>query len=231
MGRIVNEDTYVVIPVYNEASVIGEVVRAARRHFANVVCVDDGCSDSSAAIARDAGAALVSHAVNLGAGAATQTGIEYALIDSAARYFVTIDADGQHDVADAISMLERLRAGDVDIVLGSRFLGRAEDMSRMKAAFLRLAATFSAKTTGVNLTDPHIGLRAFNRRFAENLKLTMPDFSHASELVHRIRQGRYRYAECPITVTYSAYSKAKGQPMINAVNISFDYMMHRTLKK
>ena len=69
------------------------------------------------------------------------------------------------------------------------------------------------------------------REFAENLKLTMPDFSHASELVQRIRQGGYRYAECPITVTYSDYSKAKGQPMINAVNIGFDYLMHRTFKK
>jgi len=227
----VNEDTYVVIPLYNEATVIGDVVRSVRRFFANVVCVDDGSRDESAAIASEAGATLVAHAVNLGAGAATQTGIDYALLDSSAQYFVTIDADGQHDAADAVTMLDRLRADDVDIVLGSRFLGDAADMSRVKAAFLRLAATFSAKTTGVNLTDPHIGLRAFNRRFAENLKLTLPDFSHASELVHRIREGRYRYAECPITVTYSAYSKAKGQPMINAVNISFDYLMHRTLKK
>ena len=104
-------------------------------------------------------------------------------------------------------------------------------MTRAKAELLRMAATFSAKTTGVKLTDPHVGLRAFNRRFAENLRLTMPDFSHASELVHRIREGDYRFAECPVTVTYKAYSKAKGQPMINAVNISFDYLMHRTLKK
>jgi glycosyltransferase involved in cell wall biosynthesis len=227
----VNEDTYVVIPVYNEATVIGEVVRSARRHFTNVVCVDDGSRDGSSAVVTEAGATLVAHAVNLGAGAATQTGIDYALLDESAQYFVTIDADGQHDVADAVRMLDQLRAEGVDIVLGSRFLGEARDMSRAKAALLRVAASFSARTTGVRLTDPHVGLRAFNRRFAENLNLTMPDFSHASELVSRIRQGQFRYAECPITVTYSAYSKAKGQPMINAVNISFDYLMHRTLKK
>jgi glycosyltransferase involved in cell wall biosynthesis len=217
--------------VYNEAQVIGDVVGSVRLHFANVVCVDDGSHDGSAGAVIDAGATLVAHAVNLGAGAATQTGIDFALLDQSARYFVTIDADGQHDVADALRMLERLRANDVDIVLGSRFLGNARDMSRAKAALLRLAAAFSAKTTGLKLTDPHVGLRAFNRRFAENLELTMPDFSHASELVQRIREGNFRYAECPITVTYSAYSKAKGQPMINAVNISFDYLMHRTLKK
>jgi len=227
----VNEDTYVVIPVYNEERVVGDVVRSVRRHFANVVCVDDGSRDRSGEASRAAGAKLVTHAVNLGAGAATQTGIDYALLDAAAQYFVTIDADGQHDASDAVRLLDRLRSDELDIVIGSRFLGDARDMSRAKATLLRAAASFSAKTTGVKLTDPHVGLRAFNRRFAENLKLTMPDFSHASELVQRIRQGGYRYAECPITVTYSDYSKAKGQPMINAVNIGFDYLMHRTFKK
>jgi glycosyltransferase involved in cell wall biosynthesis len=227
----VNEDTYVVIPVFNEERVVGDVVRSVRRHFTNVVCVDDGSRDRSGPISAAEGATVVTHAVNLGAGAATQTGIDYALLDASARYFVTIDADGQHDVADAVTLLERLRGGDLDIVLGSRFLGDARDMSRAKAGLLRMAAAFSAKSTGVRLTDPHVGLRAFNRRFAENLNLTMPDFSHASELVHRIREGQFRYAECPITVTYSEYSKAKGQPMINAVNIGFDFLMHRTFRK
>jgi glycosyltransferase involved in cell wall biosynthesis len=217
--------------MYNEETVIGDVVRSVRREFPNVVCVDDGSSDRSGAIAAGEGATLVTHAVNLGAGAATQTGIDYALLDQSAEYFVTIDADGQHDVRDALRMLDRLRKGDVDIVLGSRFLGDAQGMSASKARLLKLAAVFSGAVSGVKLSDPHIGLRAFNRRFAENLKLTMPDFSHASELVHRIREGQFQYAEVPITVTYTAYSKAKGQPMINAVNISFDYLMHRSLKK
>lgn len=226
-----NEDTYVIIPVFNEEQVIGDVVSAVCREFPNVVCVDDGSQDRSSEVIARAGATLVVHAVNLGAGAATQTGIDYALLDETSEYFVTMDADGQHDVGDAVKMLERLRAGDVDIVLGSRFLGDAPGMSKAKAGLLRVAAGFSRLTTGVKLTDPHIGLRVFNRRFAESLKMTMPDFSHASELVHRIREGDFRFVEFPITVTYSAYSKVKGQPMINAVNISFDYLMHRTLKK
>ena len=227
-----NDDTYVIIPVFNEEQVIGDVVSAALREFSNVVCVDDGSQDRSSEIIERAGAILVVHAVNLGAGAATQTGIDFALLDESAKFFITMDADGQHDVRDAVKMLARLRAGDVDIVLGSRFLGdEAVGMSKAKAGLLRVAARFSRMTTGVSLTDPHIGLRAFNRRFAETLKITMPDFSHASELVHRIREGDFRFVEVPITVTYSAYSRVKGQPMINAVNISFDYLMHRTLKK
>ena len=115
-----NEDTYVVIPFYNEATVIGDVVRRFAGSFTNVVCVDDGSRDGSAEIVTESGATLVQHAVNLGAGAATQTGIDYALLDTSARYFITFDADGQHDVADAVTMLEQLRTTDVDIVLGSR---------------------------------------------------------------------------------------------------------------
>lgn len=226
-----NRDTWVVIPVYNEERMIGGVVRAVKRHFDNVVCVDDGSRDASAEAILASGATLVVHAVNLGAGAATQTGIDFALLDPSARYFVTIDADGQHDIEDVIPMLERLRAEDLDVVLGSRFLGDAEGMSAAKARLLRAGAVWSRVLTGVRLTDPHIGLRVFNRRFAENLRLTIPDFAHASELVHRIREGEYRYAEHPITVTYSEYSKAKGQPMINAVNIGFDFILNRMFKR
>jgi glycosyltransferase involved in cell wall biosynthesis len=225
------KDVYVIIPVYNEAGMINEVIKKVRKHYSNVICVDDGSVDGSADVIERASGILVQHPMNLGAGAATQTGIEYALLDPNAAYFITIDADGQHDVADTLTMLARLKEQDLDIVMGSRFLGRIENISPYKRHFLRLAALFSGRTSGVVLTDPHIGLRVFNRHFAENLKLTMPDFAHASELVERIGEGSFRYAEAPVTVTYSDYSKAKGQPMLNAVNIMFDLLINRFTKK
>ncbi len=225
------KDTYVIVPVYNEAKVVGDVIKTVSAHFENVVCVNDGSRDTSAQVIADSGGILVNHPINLGAGAATQTGIDFALQDKKARFFVTIDADGQHAVEDAIAMLDRIKKDDLDIVLGSRFLGNVHNISPIKRVFLRAAAVFSGKTTGVELTDPHIGLRVFNRKFAENLKLTLPDFTHASELVHRIGEGNYKYVELPVTVTYSDYSKAKGQPMLNAVNIAIDLMFHRISKR
>jgi glycosyltransferase involved in cell wall biosynthesis len=226
-----HDDTYVIIPTYNEAGMVGVVIGKARRYFKHVVCVNDGSRDNSAEVIRAAGGTLVDHPINLGAGAATQTGVDFALLDPHAKYLITLDADDQHDVEDAVRMLAYIKEHDVDIVIGSRFMGKIENISALKRAFLKLAAVFSGATSGINLTDPHIGLRVFNRHFAENLKLTMPDFAHASELVHRIGEGNFKYAELPVTVTYSDYSKAKGQPMLNAINIAFDLFVHRINKK
>ena len=95
------DDTWVVIPLYNEDQVIADVVKDVREVFPQVVCVDDGSRDRSADLAEAAGARVVRHPVNLGQGAALQTGFDYALSDPAMRYVVTFDADGQHQVSDA----------------------------------------------------------------------------------------------------------------------------------
>lgn len=226
-----NLDTYVIIPVYNEAEVVGKVINGASKHFKNIICVNDGSKDSSAKVIKSKKAMLVEHPINLGAGAATQTGIDFALQDRKAKYFITIDADGQHDIKDAKKMLLYLKKNNLDIVLGSRFLGSVQDITSMKKLFLRLAASFSGHTSGIKLTDPHIGLRVFNRKFAENLQITLHDFAHASEVVNRIAEGGYKYAEVPVTVSYSSYSRAKGQPMLNSVNIAFDVLINKVSKK
>lgn len=225
------KDTYVIIPVYNEGPVIGGVLKKVLKKFSNVVCVNDGSSDNTAEVIAKTSAHLINHPINLGAGAATQTGIDYALQDPKAKYFITIDADGQHDIDDAAKMLKYLKAHDVDVVFGSRFLGQIENISKVKHRFLKIAATFSGSTTGVKFTDPHIGLRVFNRHFAERVNITLPGFAHASEMVHRIADGNFKYAEVPVTVTYSEYSKAKGQSMLNAVNITVDLLVNKVSKK
>jgi glycosyltransferase involved in cell wall biosynthesis len=227
----VNKDTYVIIPVYNEAQVIKGVVDSVQKHFQKVVCVNDGSRDDSSVKIHSTKATLLEHAINLGAGAATQTGIDYALRDPDARYFITIDADGQHQIEDALQMLDQLKKSKLDIVLGSRFLGTVHNISPFKRAFLKVAAVFSKSTSGVALTDPHIGLRVFNRKFAQDLKMTMPGFAHASELVNRIGEGGFKYKEVPIHVSYSDYSKTKGQSMLNAINITVDLFHHRISKK
>ena len=224
-------ETYIIIPVFNEAKVVADVVKKVQKYFDNVICVNDGSSDKSGECITKTGGTLVEHAINLGAGAATQTGVDYALQFPEAKYFVTFDADGQHDIKDAVKMLKYLKQNDLDIVLGSRFIGKVYNISRAKRVFLNLGAYVSNKTSKVKLTDPHIGLRAFNRNFAENLKLTLPDFSHASEVLYRISEGKYKYAEVPVTVTYSDYSKAKGQPMLNVINITIDLLFHRISQK
>lgn len=223
------EQACVVVPAFNEASVVGDVVRELRRRFPLVVVVDDASSDETGLLAREAGAVVLRHAVNLGQGGALETGIRYALSRPAVRWIVTFDADGQHDVEDAVRMVERLERGDVDVVLGSRFLRSdgSHQVPAAKRALLRAATVVNNSLSGTRLTDAHNGLRAFGREFARLVRLEMLDMAHASEVTMILSRSGLRYCELPVSIRYTGYSRAKGQRAINAVNILFDVALAR----
>jgi len=216
--------------MYGEEAVVGEVVAGLREVFGHVVCVDDGSRDASAAVAAAAGARVVRHPVNLGQGAALRTGIEFALLDPDARHLVTFDADGQHRVADAVRMVELLRTGGYDVVLGSRFLGAAPGLPRGRRALLRAAAAATRLSTGIAVTDAHNGLRALSRRFAERLEITLPGMAHASEITAAVGRLAARWVEVPVTIDYTDYARAKGQRSINSVNIAFEVSVHQLFR-
>lgn len=228
-ARPVDTSTAILIPVYNEGQVVADVIRAVRKQFRYVVCVDDGSRDNSAAEIVAGGGMLVQHPINLGQGAALQTAIEFARalpID----YFCTFDADGQHRLEDVQRMLAEIRGGQYDVILGSRFTGHAENIGKAKRALLKAAVAFSNATTGLKLTDTHNGLRVFNRAIGDSIQLTSPDMSHASEFIEFLAKHKYRYLEIPVTIEYTEYSRNKGQSMINAVNIAFDALLRRILR-
>ena len=222
-----NDNVWIVIPVFNEEKMIASVVEEARRVFPNIVCVDDGSSDHTADEIARSGAHLVRHPINMGQGAALQTGITYALARAGGEHFVTFDADGQHRVEDVQRMLELARTTAVDVVLGSRFLESAETVPLVKRIVLRTVATLSPTARRLKLTDSHNGLRLFNRPSAEDLRITQNRMAHASEIVGWLARSRWKVAEAPVTVVYTDYSRAKGQSLINGVNILFDVSLSR----
>ncbi len=222
-----NPDTWLVVPLFNEGPVVGDVIRSARETFAKVVCVDDGSEDESAHDARAAGAVVVQHPVNLGQGAALQTGITYALGDPVAQYFVTFDADGQHRPEDAARMVERLRSEPLDVVLGSRFLGSNAEMGRLKKLVLRAGVMFERMSTRLTVTDTHNGLRALNRTAAEQIAIRQNRMAHGSEILREIARHKLRYAEEAVEVIYTDYSRAKGQSLWNSVNILNELIFDR----
>lgn len=223
-------NTAIIVPVYNESAVIKSVVNGVLRHFDIVVCVNDGSTDSSSKEIAQTDAYLVEHPINMGQGAALQTGIEFARTLNQTKYFVTFDADGQHRIDDVYKMLEVVSSDKYDIVLGSRFLGKTIGMKTSKRIILKLAIWFSNTTTGLNLSDTHNGLRVFNRKVAEEMQITMPDMTHASEILEIISAKKYRYSEVPVTIEYTEYSRKKGQSIINAVNIAFDTLIRKVSK-
>lgn len=215
-------DAWLVVPLYQEGAVIGDVVRQARATFPHVVCVDDGSSDGSAARAEEAGAVVVRHPVNLGQGAALQTGIDWVLTRTDARYLVTFDADGQHQVSDAADMVRRAREEDLAVVFGSRFLDGRTRPGLLKRVVLKLAVRITNRSTGLRLTDAHNGLRVIRRDAAAGVHLTQNRMAHASEIVLQLGRTGLPWREHPVHLLYTDYSKSKGQSLLNAVNILFE---------
>ena len=220
-----DETAWVVIPLYNEATVIGGVIRDLRRHFAHVVCIDDGSSDSSAAVARAAGALLVQHPINLGQGAALQTGFEFALSHPDCEFVVTFDADGQHRIEDALQMLEVARRDDVAVVFGSRFLDNRTDPGVIKRIVLKTAIWVTNMTTGMHLTDAHNGLRVIRRDALAKVELKQDRMAHATEIVIELGGTGLPWHEYPVELLYTDYSKGKGQSVLNSINILVDLVV------
>lgn len=217
------DQVWIVVPAYNEARVVRSVVAALEREGYRIVVVDDGSADSTYSEVRRTGAHACRHVVNLGQGAALQTGIRYAL-EQGAEYIVTFDADGQHTVSDIPKLLAPLVAGDYEVAIGSRFLreGRAVGIPRSKKLLLKLATLYTRIALGIKVTDTHNGLRAFTAEAAGKLNLAANGMAHATEILKQISTKRLRFVEVPVIVHYTAYSVAKGQRISNALNIFWD---------
>lgn len=221
----IDESAWVVIPLYNEATIIGDVTRDLLNHFAHVVCVDDGSSDASAEAARSAGALLVQHPINLGQGAALQTGFEFALAHPGCEYVVTFDADGQHRIEDALQMLKVAREDDIAIIFGSRFLDKRTNPGIIKRIVLKTAVWVTNMTTGMELTDAHNGLRVIRRDALSMIDLKQDRMAHATEIVLELGGTALPWREHPVELLYTDYSKGKGQSVLNSINILVDLVV------
>lgn len=215
-----------VVPIFNEQRVLAEVLRTLAPVVDEIICIDDGSSDTSTEIAWAAGATVLRHAVNLGQGAALQTGFDYVLQRTTHQHVVTFDSDGQHRPHDALRMLELARTTSMDVVLGTRDR-REKSMPPSRRLLLQCALWFSRRLTGLDLTDTHNGLRVLSRATLTAVRLTLPGMAYASELESGIARSGLSWDEVPISITYTSYSKSKGQPNLNAVNVLYDLMLSR----
>ena len=216
----------VVIPAYNEAKVIYSVVNAVKDQVDEVIVIDDGSSDNTAEVATNAGAKVARHFLNRGQGAALQTGISFAL-KSDADIIVTFDADGQHVAEEIEQVVKPLLLGEVDVVLGSRFLNAANKIPLSRVILLKLATLFTRIYTGIKITDAHNGFRALSRHAAEVIKIRQDGMAHASEIIEEIKKHNLKFKEVGVTINYTYYSLEKGQKLTNAFKIVWDLILGR----
>ncbi|MDH3403108.1 MAG: glycosyltransferase family 2 protein [Acidobacteriota bacterium] len=216
----------VVIAAYNEARVIGDVVRAVLADGWPVVVVDDGSVDQTFERLAQLPVWRLRHIVNRGQGAALQTGIRHAL-SLGAEVVVTFDADGQHDPSQIIDIVEPVASGRCDVAMGSRFLDGNSQVPFGRYLVLKLGVLFTRVTTGIRVTDTHNGFRAFSREAAERLSIVMDRMAHGSDILEQVARHRWRFCEIPVTIKYTAYSIAKGQRSGNALRIAIQVLLEK----
>lgn len=216
-----------VIPALNEATRIDAVVRAALPYVDKVIVVDDGSSDGTGDVARAAGAFVVRHPENCGAGAATMTGIEAARRLGAANV-VTLDADEQHDPKDIPAMLDALKTG-VDVVFANRF-GQRNNIPPIRRAFNAIGNIVTLAATGMWVSDSQCGYKAFGPKAVREIDLRMNGFEFCTEIVRECVQRKWKYAQVPVKVIYSEYTLAKGQSFANGVKTALKILLRSFLR-
>ena len=192
--------TIIIIPAYNEEQRIAAVVSgvSAAAPEAVVVVINDGSRDDTAAVARLAGALVISHPFNMGYGATIQTGYKYAR-DKGYDYLVQLDADGQHDPSCIPDLLAPVIAGTADIVIGSRFLGNSYRPPLARRLGMVLFRRIVSLVTGTFISDTTSGFQSFNsaviRFFATDIFPV--DYPDADMLIMLHRAG-FHMTEVPV---------------------------------
>jgi len=212
MFKTAQEHIFIVIPAMNEEKFIRPVIETTLAlGFQNVVLVNDNSSDQTKEIALSYGknVKVLDHVINLGAGAATKTGIDYAL-EQGAEYIATIDADFQHNPKDLIPLIKCIENQQVDLVIGSRFLKKnGIPISRLILNFIGNVVNFFV--TGLVITDSQSGMKVMSRRFAENLEITFNGFEFCIEIIKNAKINKSDIYEYPIDVIYTEETMKKGQ--------------------
>jgi len=225
-----DRNVWVVVPAYNEGQRLQHTLESLRALQTSIVVVDDGSDDATADVAlSEEGVWVLRHIVNCGQGAALQTGMDFAL-SLGAEVIVTFDGDGQHCADDIPSLVQPIRDDEVDVTLGSRFLGSAIGIPFSRWLLLTLAVWFTRVVSGLAVTDTHNGIRAFNREAAAKIRIRMNRMEHASEILDQVGSLKLRYCEVPVTVHYSPSSLEKGQSSWNSLRIASKLFLARIIR-
>lgn len=217
---------FAVVAAFNEEKTIAAVLNDLEKYVDHIIVVDDGSSDKTSGQVKGAKVTLLRHLSNLGQGAALQTGFEYAKKQKA-DVVITYDADGQFKASDIPRLVEPIIQKKVDIVLGSRFLGKAVDIPLTRLITLKLGIIFTYIFSGLKLTDTYNGLRALNNRALNKINITQNRLAHASDILDQIKAKKLKYKEVPVTVIYTDYSKQKGERNINALKVFVDLVTRK----
>ena len=217
-------NVYIVIPLYNEELVLTEVILELKKSFANILVVDDGSNDTSNQLLQSLDVTLITHAINLGQGAAIKTAFDYMCTIKNAFAVVTFDADGQHSAMDAIKFANEIIRSKEDVIFGTRFVINDNGVPVLKRIVLKFATRVTNFLTGLKLTDTHNGLKALKVSAIKELNLDVSGYAFESQLAAQISKQKITYKEMPTDISYTEYSMKKGQSLRNCLIIVEDLL-------
>ncbi len=207
--------TLAAIPCFNEEIAIGSVVLEARQHADEVLVIDDGCTDGTAKVARDAGATVISHGTCRGKGQGIKSALRYA-VDHNYDCLVLMDGDGQHNPAEIPLLVEPILADAADLVIGFRTFDQMPFYRRLGRAVLDVASS-----NGSSITDSQCGFRALNRKTMASMLGTLKkdDFSTESEMLRIAQEKHLRIGETPINCRYGDFDTSTKNPVTHGIEV------------
>ena len=216
------DKTLVLLPAYNEGKVISEVVKGLiKSGFGNVLVIDDCSKDNTSDEAYKAGAIVLRHPINRGAGGATNTGLEYARREEDYDYVLMMDSDGQHSIEDAKKLMSE--ANRYDVVLGSRMIN-PKGMPSHRLIANRVGSFVTMIFFGLYVTDSQSGMKVFNKKAINKIKITFDRFEKDSEIIGEIYRNKLKFKELPIKVIYTDHSLSKGQNIMNGFKMIIKFI-------
>ncbi len=217
-----------VIPAYNEERTIEMVIKNVSGYVDKVVVVNDSSRDRTAELAQKAGAHVVEHPLNCGAGAATMTGIDAAR-QLGADIIITLDADEQHDPHDIPEMLKPIEENRADIAFANRF-GQKNKIPFIRKLFNAIGNLVTFCATGRWVDDSQCGYKALGPKAVKEVEIRMSGFEFCTELVREAVQKKWRIVQVPVKVVYSEYTLAKGQSFAGGVKTALKILLRSFLR-
>ena len=216
------------IPVYNEESHIESLVKSAKNHVGSVVVCDDGSTDNTASIAKNAGAIVISHKTNKGYGAAIISLFNYAR-ENNADVMITIDGDGQHNPDQIPLLLNTISQHNVDVVIGSRFLNNTIEAPGYRQRGIKIITSTTNYGTDLKVSDSQSGFRAYSKIAINTIHPTEEGMSVSTEILLKISNKGLSLAEVPITVSYDG-DTSQHNPISHGVSVIANTLKYISIK-
>jgi len=223
-----SERILAIIPALNAARTLGQVIEQSRQQIEPVLVIDDGSTDGTGQVARDAGATVLRHDLNRGKGAALKTGFAWAL-QNGYDAVITLDADGQHLPSEIPKFVDERAKNGADLIIGGRAHLFGEMLPRRRNAN-RFSAWCIAKCSGVRITDSQSGFRLYSAKLVRELPLRANGFDMESEVIVRAGRRGFPIVTIPIDLGFvDGLATSHYKPLKDTLRIAWTVTRTRLL--